>query len=156
PRTQSALLEAMEERQVTADGETRALPRPFVLLATQNPVELEGTFPLPEAQLDRFLLRLTLGYPDREEERRIARPYGAAGVGGGPLEALTPVLRAEELLALAEARGRIYVSEAVEGYLVDVVRATRALSGVELGASPRAAVALYRASQAAAALEGRT
>jgi MoxR-like ATPase len=151
PRTQSALLEAMEERQVTIDGETRALPRPFIVLATQNPVELEGTFPLPEAQLDRFLLRLSMGYPDREEERQVARRF----YDRNPLETLTPVLTAAEVTALAQRCRQVHVSAAVEQYLVDVVRATRSQKDVALGASPRATLALFRASQALAAVHGR-
>jgi MoxR-like ATPase len=152
PRTQSALLEAMEERQVTADGETRPLPRPFLVLATENPIELEGTFPLPEAQIDRFMLRLSLGYPDREEERAIARRFQA----GNPLDRLGPVLAVEEIQELSSLCRQVFVSEAVEGYLVDLVRATRAHAGITLGASPRATLALYRGSQALAALEGRS
>lgn len=151
PRTQSALLEAMEERQVTVDGETYPLPRPFFVLATENPVELEGTFPLPEAQLDRFLMRIGLGYPTREEEKRIARRFMA----DNPLEGLRPVLSAEELPSLASACRRVYVAEAVEDYLVDLVRASREAAGVSLGASPRATIALLRGAQALAALEGR-
>jgi MoxR-like ATPase len=151
PRTQSALLEAMEERQVTVDGETRPLPRPFFVLATENPIELEGTFPLPEAQLDRFLMRVSLGYPDRDEERAITRRFQETN----PLDDLAPVVRASEIAALARICRRVYVSEAVEGYLVDLVRATREQSGVELGASPRATLALFRASQAFAAIAGR-
>jgi MoxR-like ATPase len=151
PRTQSALLEAMEERQATVDGETRRLPRPFVVLATENPIELEGTFPLPEAQLDRFLMRISVGYPDRDEERQIARRFREAS----PLDDLAPVLDAASLAELARTCRRVFVGEAVEGYLVDLVRATREHGGVELGASPRATLALYRASQALAALDGR-
>ncbi len=151
PRTQSALLEAMEERQVTVDGETRLLPRPFFVLATENPIELEGTFPLPEAQLDRFLLRVSLGYPNRDEERAIARRFQERN----PLAELGPVVQAAEIAHLARICRRIFVSEAVEGYLVDLVRATRATSGVELGASPRATLALFRAGQALAAIQGR-
>ena len=151
PRTQSALLEAMEERQVTVDGETRALPRPFIVLATQNPVELEGTFPLPEAQLDRFLLRLALGYPDRDEERQVARRFYERN----PLESLSAVLSATDVIELAQQCRRVHVGEAVEGYLVDVVRATRSQKDVALGASPRATLALFRASQALAAIHGR-
>ncbi|HET7770657.1 MAG TPA: AAA family ATPase [Chloroflexota bacterium] len=151
PRTQSALLEAMEERQVTVDGETRPLPRPFIVLATQNPVELEGTFPLPEAQLDRFLLRLTLGYPDRDEERQVARRF----YDRNPLETLTSVLSAQDVTELAQRCRRVHVGEAVEGYLVDVVRATRSQKDVALGASPRATLAMFRASQALAAIDGR-
>lgn len=152
PRTQSALLEAMEERQVTADGETRRLPRPFFVLATENPIELEGTFPLPEAQLDRFMLRLQLGYPDRDEERMIARRFSEAN----PLDDLEPVLSLDEIPDLVRICRHVFVSEAVEGYLVDLVRATREHAGVTLGASPRATLALFRGSQALAALAGRT
>ncbi len=152
PRTQSALLEAMEERQVTADGETRLLPRPFFVLATENPVELEGTFPLPEAQLDRFMLRLTIGYPDRDEERRIARRFQDTN----PLESLEPVLDGEQIFTLARMCRQVFVSDAVEGYLIDVVRATRKHAGVALGASPRATLALFRGCQALAALDGRS
>lgn len=152
PRTQSALLEAMEERQVTSDGETRRLARPFFVLATENPIEQEGTFPLPEAQLDRFLMRVSLGYPDREEERRIARRFFETS----PLEDLVPVVSADELWSLARACRQVYVGDAVEGYLVDLVRATRDRSGIELGASPRATLALFRASQALAAIGGRS
>jgi MoxR-like ATPase len=151
PRTQSALLEAMEERQVTVDGETRPLPRPFCVLATENPIELAGTFPLPEAQLDRFLLRLTLGYPSRDEEREIARRFH----GTSPLADLTPVLTIADLTRLAHLCRQVHVSDAVESYLVDLVRATRATDGVLLGASPRATLALYRTGQALAAVEGR-
>src|SRR5712691_717270 len=114
PRTQSALLEAMEERQVTADGETRRLPRPFCVLATENPIELEGTFPLPEAQLDRFLLRVSLGYPNREEERTIARRFQEVN----PLDNLGSVLAADELADLARRCRQIFVGDAVEGYIV--------------------------------------
>jgi MoxR-like ATPase len=151
PRTQSSLLEAMEERQVTSDGETRRLPRPFTVLATENPIELEGTFPLPEAQLDRFLVRLRLGYPDREEERQIARRFR----GVNPLDQLQPVAAAANLATLSQICRDVHVGDAVEGYLVDLVRATRGLPGVELGASPRATLALYRTGQALAAIRGR-
>ncbi|HEY3111390.1 MAG TPA: MoxR family ATPase [Chloroflexota bacterium] len=151
PRTQSALLEAMEERQVSVEGETRPLPRPFLVLATQNPIELEGTFPLPEAQLDRFLLRVALGYPAIEEERAILRRFRLAS----PLEELAPVVSAEELVEAQRACRAVHVAEPVEGYLLAIVRATRAHPGVELGASPRASLALYRAAQALAAIGGR-
>lgn len=152
PRTQSALLEAMEERQVTVDGETRRLPWPFFVLATENPIELEGTFPLPEAQLDRFMLRISLGYPERDEEQQILRRFQETN----PLEDLQPVLHSSELAALCRICRRVFVSEAVAGYLVDLVRATRAHGGVALGASPRASLALFRGGQALAALEGRS
>jgi MoxR-like ATPase len=151
PRTQSALLEAMEERQVTADAETRPVPRPFLVLATENPIELEGTFPLPEAQLDRFMIRLTLGYPSRDEERRIVRRFQEAS----PLEDLAPVLPAGDIPDLMRICRRVFVSEAIEEYAVDIVRATREQAAATLGASPRAALALFHASQALAALNGR-
>jgi MoxR-like ATPase len=152
PRTQSALLEAMQEHQVSVDGETRALPEPFLVLATQNPIELEGTFALPEAQLDRFLVRIGLGYPSEDEERSIARRYRSSAE---PLDAVEPVLDPVALPALREATRAIAVSDEVEAYLVRLVRATRDHPDLQLGASPRASVALYRAAQAAALLEGR-
>jgi MoxR-like ATPase len=152
PRTQSALLEAMQERQVSVEGETRPLPAPFLVVATQNPIELEGTFSLPEAQLDRFLVRVTMGYPSRDDERRIARRYRG---GDEPLGLIKPIVDRDTLLALSRAVGEIAVSDAVEGYVVDLVRATREHSDLRLGASPRTSVALFRASQAWAALEGR-
>ena len=151
PRTQSALLEAMEERQVTVDGVTRPLPHPFLVLATQNPVELEGTFPLPEAQLDRFLLRVVLGYPEREEERTILRRFAA----GSPLATLSPLIDADALVTLQECCRAVAVHPVVEDYLLDLVAATRHDAAVESGASPRSALALYRAGQALAALRGR-
>jgi MoxR-like ATPase len=151
PRTQSALLECMEERQVTVEGETRPLPRPFLVLATQNPVELEGTFPLPEAQLDRFLLRLSLGYPARDEEKTILRRFRTTS----PLDDLEPVVTADELLAMARLCRKVHVADAVEDYLLAIVAATREHPVLELGASPRASLALYRTAQALAALHGR-
>ena len=151
PRTQSALLEAMEERQVTVDGATHMLPRPFLVLATQNPVELEGTFPLPEAQIDRFLLRLEIGYPSADEERAILRRFREAQ----PLDDLQPVIAPAEILALARACRAVHVSPAIESYIVALSRASRGHAGVQLGASPRGSLALYRASQALAAVRGR-
>jgi MoxR-like ATPase len=151
PRTQSALLEAMQERTVTIDGETRPLPRPFIVLATQNPVELEGTFPLPEAQLDRFLMRLELGYPPVEDEVAILARYERAD----PLAELAPVASAEETLACQRAVRAVHVAEPVRRYTVELVRATRASDEVQLGASPRASLALHRAAQALAAIRGR-
>jgi MoxR-like ATPase len=152
PRTQSALLEAMQEQQVSVDGETRPLPAPFLVMATQNPIELEGTFALPEAQLDRFLVRIALGYPSEPNERAIARRYRTAAE---PLEAIASVLDAATLPALREAVRGVAVSDEVETYLVRLVRATRDHPDLQLGASPRASVALYRAAQAAAFLIGR-
>lgn len=152
PRTQSALLEAMQEGQVSVEGETRALPDPFLVLATQNPIELEGTFALPEAQLDRFLLRLAMGYPDEDQERRIASRYRDSAE---PLDAVLPVVDSHDLVAMREAVRAMSVADSVEAYAVDIVRATRDRFDVRLGASPRASVALYRASQAWAFLAGR-
>lgn len=151
PRTQSALLEAMEERQITAEGETRPLPEPFLVLATQNPVEFEGTFPLPEAQLDRFLLRLRLGYPTEEDEQQILFRHGRVN----PLNALGPVATADDVIAAQRACREVYVDADVALYLVRVVRATREHDAIELGASPRATLALYHAAQACAAMQGR-
>jgi len=152
PRTQAALLEAMQERQVTIEGSTRPLPRPFVVLATQNPIEFEGTFALPYAQLDRFLVRARVGYPDEAGERAIARRYQA---GPEPLDVLQPIADAARILALREQVRQIHVAEEVEAYLVAITRATREHRDLELGASPRATVALYRTAQAAAVLAGR-
>ena len=150
PRTQSAVLEAMQEAQVSVDGVTRPLPRPFVVLATQNPVELEGTFPLPEAQLDRFLMRLSLGYPSEDdEEALVARGFAAT------TEVLGAVVSPEEVLSAVAEAARVRLQEDVRRYLVQVTRATRADADVRLGASPRATLALQRASQAWAAIQGR-
>jgi MoxR-like ATPase len=151
PRTQAALLEAMEERQVTVDGVTHLLPRPFLVLATQNPVELEGTFPLPEAQVDRFLLRVALGYPDEGDERTILRRFREAN----PLADLAPVARADEILDLQRAVRQVFVHPAVETIMLRLVRATRTDEAIQLGASPRGSLALYRTSQALAAIRGR-
>ncbi len=151
PRTQSALLEAMQESQVTADGETKQLPRPFVLIATQNPIELEGTFPLPEAQLDRFLLKISIGYPSEENDHRILARFRQSE----PLEELAPVIDADQLLyAQADCR-RVHVAGDVEDYIVRLIRATRQHEALQLGASPRAMLALYHAAQALAVLRGR-
>lgn len=152
PRTQSALLEAMQERQVTVDRETYRLPRPFLVLATQNPIELEGTFPLPEAQLDRFLMQIDLGYPDEDEENAILVRFQQ----DEPLEALSPVVSAAELLALQDEVRSVRVEESVRQYLVKVVRATREHPAVQLGVSPRGTLALHRACQALAAIRGRS
>ncbi len=152
PRTQAALLECMEERQVTLEGETRVLPRPFLVIATQNPIELEGTFALPEAQIDRFLLRLSLGYPSGDEEKVMLRRFR----GGNPIDDLTPVVSAADLLAAQRVCRSVHVSEAVEDYVVALVRATREHPAVELGVSPRGALALCRSAQALAAMQGRS
>jgi MoxR-like ATPase len=151
PRTQAALLEAMEERQVTAEGETRLLPRPFVVLATQNPIELEGTFPLPEAQLDRFLLRVRLGYPSEAQEQAIVRRFETQD----PLPTLQPVLGPGDLLRLAAVARQIHLSDAVLEYAVRLVRATRERADTDLGASPRATLALCRTARALALVRGR-
>jgi len=151
PRTQSALLEAMQEQQITVDGETHPLPRPFLVIATQNPIELEGTFPLPEAQIDRFLLRLSLGYPTEDEEHAMLLRFER----DDPLEELGPVTTPEDLRALQQRVRDTRVEESVRGYVVDVVRATREHPDVELGVSPRGTLALYRCAQALAAIRGR-
>ena len=151
PRTQSALLEAMQERQVTGDGVTRPLERPFLLMATQNPVELEGTFPLPEAQLDRFLLKVPIGYPTQEEENIILKRFQ----GDNPLETLESVTTPEEIIQLQKQRCEIRVEDSVRDYAVRVTRTTRSNPDIQLGASPRATLSLYQTSQAWAAIQGR-
>lgn len=151
PRTQSALLEAMEERQISVERETVILPRPFIVIATQNPIELEGTFPLPEAQIDRFFMRLHLDYPSHAEERLILQRFKEIQ----PLDDLQPVLTGERLHELQQMIRRVRVEPAIENYIVELVRATRNHSGVELGVSPRGTLALYRSSQAYAAIHGR-
>lgn len=151
PRTQSSLLECMEERQVTVDGQTHRLPAPFFVMATQNPIELEGTFPLPEAQLDRFLLKTRLGYPDRDEEIRILERFRESD----PLEQLNAVATPDDITKLQRARRGILVSEPVRDYIADVVRATRDHPAVRFGASPRGSLGLMRAAQARATLQGR-
>jgi MoxR-like ATPase len=151
PKTQAALLEAMEERQVTVDGVTHPLERPFMVLATQNPIEYEGTFPLPEAQLDRFLLRVRLGYPSIMDEVKILEEQQYQH----PLETLTAVVKTEEILEAAEAIRQVFVSPQVKRYIVDLTRRTRESKDVYLGASPRGSLGLFRSSQARAALKGR-
>jgi len=152
PKTQAALLEAMEERQVTVDGATHVLPRPFMVLATQNPIEYEGTFPLPEAQLDRFLLRVRLGYPDFIDEMRIIDDQQLKH----PIEMLKPVAKATEVLQAAKAVRRVHLSSAAKRYIADLSRRTRQSSDIYLGASPRGTIFLSRASQARAGLNGRS
>lgn len=151
PKTQSALLEAMEERQVTVDGQTFPLGPPFMVLATQNPIEYEGTFPLPEAQLDRFLLRIRLGYPTKDQEMEILDRQRRRH----PVDVLEQVVSVEELLEAQESIKEIYVDELVESYLVELVRETRQHPDVYLGSSSRGALALYRLGQARAAMFGR-
>jgi MoxR-like ATPase len=150
PRTQAALLEAMAERHVTVDGETYALERPFLVIATQNPVDHEGTFPLPEAQLDRFLVRLSLGYPGQEEEGKMLELLRREH----PIESLEAVVSAEEMVASQQAVREVYVDAKVRDYIVEIVRRTRAHDDIALGGSPRASMALYRSSQAVAAIRG--
>jgi MoxR-like ATPase len=151
PRTQSSLLEAMQERQVTVDGETYSLPRPFLVMATQNPIELEGTFPLPEAQLDRFLMQLRLGYPTEDEEEEILLTYQV----DDPLQTLQPVVSSEDVLELLRSVRETHVTEDVRRYVLRVVRTTREHEAVDLGVSPRGTLSLFKASQALAALRGR-
>ena len=151
PRTQSALLEAMQEQTFTIDGVTRQLPQPFVVLATQNPVELEGTFPLPEAQLDRFLVRLKVGYPDENGEVEVLRRFEDRS----PLDDLEAVVQASELVVLSETLPLIHVEDEVARYVVRFCRATRQHAAFDLGASPRASLALFAAARALAAIEGR-
>jgi MoxR-like ATPase len=151
PKTQAALLEAMEERQVTVDGTTHILPRPFMVLATQNPIEYEGTFPLPEAQLDRFLMRIRLGYPAQEEEVEILGRQQFRH----PFESLEQIVSLEELVQAQEEVKGVYVSIAVKRYIVELVRQTRQHAEVYLGASPRGSLALFRTGQARAAIQGR-
>ena len=151
PKTQSALLEAMQERQATIDGVTMPLPSPFLVMATQNPIEMEGTFPLPEAQLDRFIIRLVLGYPTPEEESDILLRFERDTV----LPSLEPVTDAAELELMQEAVTSITLDESLRTYIVGIMQATRKNSGLTLGASPRAGLALYKAAQARAAIEGR-
>jgi MoxR-like ATPase len=151
PKTQAALLEAMEERQVTVDGVTHPLPRPFLVLATQNPIEYEGTFPLPEAQLDRFLLRVRLGYPSLADEIKILEDQQFRH----PIDALESVAPVDEVLAASAAIKAVYVSPAVKRYIVELTNRTRQSGDVYLGASPRGSLALFRTGQARAALLGR-
>ncbi len=151
PKTQSALLESMEERTVTIDGQTHELARPFMVMATQNPIELEGTYPLPEAQRDRFLMRVAIGYPHQDDELAILRTHG----GGDRLATVRPVADAATVTAAIVAVRDVHVAEPVERYVVALCRATRAHSDVELGASPRASLGLLRAARAAAAIEAR-
>jgi MoxR-like ATPase len=151
PKTQSALLEAMAEGQVTVDGVTRPLPEPFLVMATQNPIEYEGTFPLPEAQLDRFFLRTTLGYPNAEDENRIVDEQ----LGGHPLSRLQPTVDVEDIAMMSGAMREVFVHEAVAGWVVELVRATRRLDVVAIGSSVRGSLALNRAARAWAMLNGR-
>ena len=151
PRTQSALLEAMSDQQVSVDGTTHKLDSPFIVIATQNPYEFEGTYPLPESQLDRFLIRIRVGYPSREDELRVLTSHRA----GDPVERLEPVLTADDVITLQSAVREVTVNEAIHQYLLDVVDATRTCEQLQVGASTRGALCLYRAAQAIALIEGR-
>jgi MoxR-like ATPase len=151
PRTQSALLEAMAEQKVTVDGQTYALKPPFLVLATQNPVDHEGTFPLPEAQLDRFLVRLSLGYPSIQEENKMLERFQRSH----PIDDLGPVVSAADILACQQAVREVFVDEKVRRYLLEIIKETREHDDIYLGGSPRASIALYRSSQALAAISGR-
>src|SRR3954454_10836278 len=152
PRTQSALLEAMAERRVSVDGQTYQLKPPFLVIATQNPIDHEGTFPLPEAQLDRFLIRLSLGYPNPEEEGRMLERLQF----GHPIEELGPVVSAQDVLAAQEAVCAVHVDPKVRQYILDIVQGTRTHDDIHLGGSPRASIALFRTAQGLAAINGRT
>jgi MoxR-like ATPase len=151
PRTQSALLEAMNEAQVSMDGKTQALPQPFLVVATQNPVEHHGTYPLPESQLDRFLMRIKMGYPSHETEREIMRKR----VGGDPLESLEPVADLSDVIAMQDAVARIKVDASLQDYALEIVNRTRKTDQLTLGVSPRGTLMLQRAAQARAFLDGR-
>lgn len=151
PRTQAALLEAMQEMQATVDGVSYPLPRPFLVLATQNPIEYEGTFPLPEAQLDRFLMRLSLGYPQPDDEKKLLERLRREH----PITSLSPITTPEHLVELQRAVWEIHVDDSLQDYIIQLVAATRENAELTLGASPRASLALYRASQALAAVRGR-
>jgi MoxR-like ATPase len=151
PRTQSALLEAMNEAQVSMDGKTQALPQPFLVVATQNPVEHHGTYPLPESQLDRFLMRIKMGYPSHETERDIMRKR----VGGDPLESLEPVADLSDVIAMQDAVARIKVDASLQDYALEIVNRTRKTDQLTLGVSPRGTLMLQRAAQARAFLDGR-
>lgn len=160
PRTQSALLEAMQERQITVDIETMLLPRPFLVMATQNPIELEGTFPLPEAQVDRFLIKIAIGYPSDEEENAILLRFlgnepGGEDISRDPLESLQPVLGPEDILAMQDRVHQIRVEGSVRQYVVDICRASREHEDVAVGVSPRGTMALYHTCQALASIRGR-
>ncbi len=151
PKTQSALLESMEESQVTVDGSTYQLERPFMVIATQNPVEMEGTYPLPEAQRDRFMARISIGYPDRDSELAMLETHGSSS----PLDELKPVAHASDIRALVAAVREVHVSASIRQYIVELVNGTRASAELRLGASPRAALHLLRACRAYAALDDR-
>lgn len=151
PRTQSALLEAMSDRQVSVDGTTHNLPNPFMVIATQNPFEFEGTYTLPESQLDRFLLRVSMGYPDRDAERKVLLIHR----DGEPVDELEPAISCEQVLALQKNARAVRVDDSINGYLLDIVQATRDCEELHVGVSTRGALSLYRAAQATALIDGR-
>lgn len=151
PKTQSSLLEVLEEKQITVDGNTYKVKEPFMVLATQNPIEYEGTFPLPEAQLDRFMMKISIGYPDLEEEKRILRRFKV----DNPIDSLKAVISGDEILEIQRLVREIYVDESIDNYIVSIVRATRESNDVQLGASPRGSLSLFRAAQAWAFINGR-
>jgi len=151
PKTQAALLEAMEEQQVTVDGETHILASPFIVIATQNPIEHEGTYPLPEAQLDRFMMRVAMGYPERSKELEMLQTHGA----GSGFDELKPVVHAEDIVRMTSIARQIHFADVLRGYLIDLAEATRQHPDILLGASPRATLFLQRASRAVAAADGR-
>jgi MoxR-like ATPase len=151
PRTQSALLEAMSEGQVSADGQTHELPRPFMVIATQNPLEFEGTYPLPESQLDRFLMRISVGYPERTDELEVLRSHRE----GEPVDQLEAVLTSDQVVALQASVRKVRVDETIDEYLLEIIEATRRCEDLHVGASIRGSLSLYRASQAAALTAGR-
>lgn len=152
PRTQSSLLECMEERQISVEGETHRLQKPFFVLATQNPIENYGTFPLPEAQLDRFLMKIKMGYPQRAEEQKILDVFDKQS----PLEELEPVCSSEDIIGMQKQFAEVAVSKDMSAYILDIIEATRNHESIELGASPRASIALYKAAQAYAYISGRS
>lgn len=151
PKTQSSLLEVLEEHQITVDGNTYKVEEPFMVLATQNPIEYEGTFPLPEAQLDRFMMKISIGYPDMNEEKAILRRFKTEN----PIEKIGPVLSAEDIMSIQSYVKQVYVDESIDDYIVSIVHSTRKHMDVELGASPRGSLALFRGSQARAVVRGR-
>ncbi|MEZ6117273.1 MAG: MoxR family ATPase [Pirellulaceae bacterium] len=151
PRTQSALLEAMSDRQVSVDGQTHSLPSPFIVIATQNPFEFEGTYPLPESQLDRFLLRISMGYPDRNQERQVL----ASHRDREPVEELNSIIDCQQIIQLQQATRQVRIDDAISDYLLDIVHATRECSDLHVGVSTRGALSLYRGAQAHAMVNGR-
>jgi MoxR-like ATPases len=151
PKTQSSLLEVLEEHQITVDGNTYKIEEPFMVLATQNPIEYEGTFPLPEAQLDRFMMKISVGYPEFDDEKAILRRFKTEN----PIDNINPVLNSEDILEIQSRVKNIYVDESIDDYIVNIVKATREDPNVQLGASPRGSLALFRAAQAWAVIKGR-